>query len=50
MHLVNQFSDLQPYSEPRTFRVRDLLQTATIEPKVEFLNSHKVRLDLSATA
>ena len=49
MHLVNQFSDLQPYSEPRTFRVRDLLQTATIEPKVEFLNSHKVRLDLSAT-
>lgn len=46
MRLNSEFSELQPYSDYRSFRVRDLLRASEVTPTVEFLNSHKVRLHL----
>ena len=46
VRIQGEFSDLQVFSPVREFMVYDLLRVHQLEPKVEFIHSHRVRLNL----
>lgn len=46
VRMASEFSDLQPFSAMREFVVYDLLRVHQLEPQVEFIHSHRVRLNL----
>lgn len=48
MRLIAEFSELQPFSESRVFRPRELTRARVLTPSVWYINSQTPRLDLGA--